>query len=250
MKSLDSQIFYSSLLLISSLLHPLSAKQTLSHGLPYIPKLKLFSPPAPYQSDGHPYQPYHLLPPTPPHIYSPEPHQVQELPFKQPLVTHNDYNVPTNYDFVYSVHDEYTGDEHSHTEKKTDYVIHGKYSVRLPDGRTQVVSYTADDDGYHPTVEYKPKGESHYLNYPKSHPQHLHQSDNEPIYKYSPTPGPYPAKPKAFRPEANLYNPPPNLYKYISNTPLKYKGKLVFLGNKNQKEENSPPLLPPLNPSP
>ena len=41
----------------------------------------------------------------------------------------------------------------------------------------QVVSYTADDDGYHPTVEYKSKGESHYLNYHKSHPHHLDQND-------------------------------------------------------------------------
>ena len=46
--------------------------------------------------------------------------------------------VPTNYDFVYSVHDDYTGDEHSHSEQKVDYITHGKYTVKLPDGRTQV----------------------------------------------------------------------------------------------------------------
>ena len=114
----------------------------------------------------------------------------------------------------------------------------------------QVVSYTADDDGYHPTVEYKHKGESQYSNYPKPHPHHLHQTDSEPGYKYSPTTGPYPPRPKAFGPEASPYSPPSNLYKYSSNTPLKYKGRLVFLGNKNQKEDSSPPLLPPLNPSP
>ena len=46
--------------------------------------------------------------------------------------------MPTNYDFVYSVHDSYSGDEHSHSERKTDSMTEGQYSVRLPDGRTQV----------------------------------------------------------------------------------------------------------------
>ena len=94
------------------------------------------------------------------------------------------FQVPTNYDFVYSVHDSYSGDEHSHSERKTDSMTEGQYSVRLPDGRTQVgtellwtqfynegdlqvVSYTADDGGYHPIVEYQGEART-------DHPQHYH----------------------------------------------------------------------------
>ena len=48
------------------------------------------------------------------------------------------FQVPTNYDFIYTVHSPYTGDDHSHTEKKTEGLTEGQYRVRLPDGRTQV----------------------------------------------------------------------------------------------------------------
>ena len=47
--------------------------------------------------------------------------------------------VPT-YSFTYHVRDSYSGDVHHHTESKTDYATKGQYSVKLPDGRTQVSS--------------------------------------------------------------------------------------------------------------
>ena len=46
--------------------------------------------------------------------------------------------VPTNYHFTYHVSDEYSGDTHHHEESRTQEGTAGQYSVKLPDGRTQV----------------------------------------------------------------------------------------------------------------
>ena len=149
----------------------------------------------------------------------------------------------------------------------------------------QVVSYTADDDGYHPVVEYQ--GVAHY-----DHPHHHHHPapaihldpvtkeelavtqykippKAQHVYKYSPTP--YPAGPKVFRPKSpkpfhllskgpepkylptplpKVYNrPSPLLYNLINHAPLHYKGKLVFL-DKPKSDAQVPPPLPPHSPAP
>ena len=136
---------------------------------------------------------------------------------------------------------------------------------------SQVVTYTADDSGYHAKVEYQ--GEAHHehhhqyshlthnvRNIPHDQPESLHESPDK-IYKYSPTP--YPAGPKVFRPKAPLYNTKPTYRKihqpnddtlhphpptqphYNSIPPLHYKGKLVFLD-----KEGLPPLLPAMQTGP
>ena len=46
--------------------------------------------------------------------------------------------VPTNYHFTYHVSDQYSGDTHHHEESRTQEGTAGQYSVKLPDGRTQV----------------------------------------------------------------------------------------------------------------
>jgi len=285
------------------------SKQTVSHGLPYHAALKPYhSSLAPYhpthpQHQHHPsplpylpakaspvppYHPstsnldqptqVHLPLPNPPSHYPPSypPHHSPPIDYK---------SVPTNYDFVYSVHDSYSGDDHSHQEKKTNHLTQGQYTVKLPDGRTQVVSYTADDDGYHPVVEYQ--GVAHY-----DHPHHHHHPapaihldpvtkeelavtqykippKAQHVYKYSPTP--YPAGPKVFRPKSpkpvhllskgpepkylptplpKVYNrPSPLLYNLINHAPLHYKGKLVFL-DKPKSDAQVPPPLPPHSPAP
>lgn len=47
-----------------------------------------------------------------------------------------------------------TGDDFSHTQQSSGSATNGEYRVRLPDGRMQIVSYTADENGYKADVRY------------------------------------------------------------------------------------------------
>merc|ERR550534_3384967 len=59
------------------------------------------------------------------------------------------------YDFAYQVVDDYTYNNFGHKESSDGKVVSGSYNVLLPDGRTQTVSYTADDySGYVAKVDY------------------------------------------------------------------------------------------------
>ncbi|XP_042212948.1 DNA-directed RNA polymerase II subunit RPB1-like [Homarus americanus] len=52
----------------------------------------------------------------------------------------------------YGEHQE--GVNFGHTERNEGYRREGRYFTTLPDGRTQVVHYYADETGYHPTITY------------------------------------------------------------------------------------------------
>ena len=54
--------------------------------------------------------------------------------------------VPTNYHFTYRVSDQYSGDTHHHEESRTQEGTAGQYSVKLPDGRTQVRGISLEGD--------------------------------------------------------------------------------------------------------
>ncbi|XP_031637463.1 uncharacterized protein LOC116349929 isoform X2 [Contarinia nasturtii] len=58
------------------------------------------------------------------------------------------------YAFSYKVRDTYSGDDFSHTQQQKNGAVQGTYKVQLPDGRVQVVRYTADDGGYRADVSY------------------------------------------------------------------------------------------------
>merc|ERR1712142_521092 len=74
------------------------------------------------------------------------------------------YAVPTyadvepKYHWEYNVNEDYN--DFGHKEGRDYDVTTGKYFVHLPDGRVQVVTYTADHTGYHPVIEYS--GEAKY----------------------------------------------------------------------------------------
>ncbi|XP_066950758.1 cuticle protein 8-like [Macrobrachium rosenbergii] len=53
------------------------------------------------------------------------------------------------YEFGYGVSDAYTGTDYSRSETSDGNVVKGSYHVLLPDGRKQIVTYTADDYGFH-----------------------------------------------------------------------------------------------------
>nr|CAH7723064.1 unnamed protein product [Callosobruchus chinensis] len=60
-----------------------------------------------------------------------------------------------NYAFSYKVVDSATGDDFSHSQVRTAKTTNGEYRVRLPDGRIQIVKYTADKNGYKADVRYE-----------------------------------------------------------------------------------------------
>ena len=64
--------------------------------------------------------------------------------------------VPSPYTYQYGVHDDYSGANYNAGESADgNGNVEGSYSVALPDGRTQSVSYHADDyGGYVADVKY------------------------------------------------------------------------------------------------
>ncbi|XP_054284820.1 pro-resilin-like [Macrosteles quadrilineatus] len=62
---------------------------------------------------------------------------------------------PANYEFRYDVDAPEYNVKFGHQEARQGDVAQGKYYVLLPDGRTQLVEYTADQDGYHPKITYE-----------------------------------------------------------------------------------------------
>lgn len=65
------------------------------------------------------------------------------------------------FDFAYSVKDDYTGNAFRHAAHSDGIVTSGSYRVLLPDGRTQVVTFSADPhNGYQAQVTYE--GEAIY----------------------------------------------------------------------------------------
>merc|ERR1711970_1038368 len=54
---------------------------------------------------------------------------------------------PKPYAFEYGVEDSYSGAAFGQTETSDAKVVTGNYRVALPDGRTQIVTYTADPYG-------------------------------------------------------------------------------------------------------
>ena len=62
--------------------------------------------------------------------------------------------MPFNY--AYAVQDQYSGNDFSHDTNSDGKVTTGEYRVLLPDGRTQIVTYTADHyNGYQAEVTYE-----------------------------------------------------------------------------------------------
>lgn len=65
------------------------------------------------------------------------------------------------YQFGYAVKDYHTGNDFKQQEHSDGNTVKGQYRVLLPDGRTQIVTYTADwQTGFHADVKYE--GEAVY----------------------------------------------------------------------------------------
>merc|ERR1712071_668847 len=124
-------------------------------------------------------------------------------PAAYPAAYPKTYDYPAMpYDFAYRVQDDYTYNNYGHKESSDGKVVSGSYDVLLPDGRTQIVTYTVDDySGYVAKVEYS--GEAKY---PEYKPAYKAAAYPAPAYKAAaypapayPTPAyPSPAYPKKY----------------------------------------------------
>jgi len=114
-------------------------------------------PPPVYTTPAPPPPPpvYTTPAPPPPPVYKPVP---APAPVYGPAPAPEPFAVP-NYDFSYAV----LGDaphgnaNFGHNENRNDAKTTGQYRVVLPDGRTQVVTYTVNDanSGYIADVKYE-----------------------------------------------------------------------------------------------
>ena len=62
---------------------------------------------------------------------------------------------PSPYSFAWAVKDEPSYNDYSHQENSDGKVVTGSYRVLLPDGRTQIVTFKADEHGYVADVKYE-----------------------------------------------------------------------------------------------
>ncbi|KAK4009979.1 hypothetical protein OUZ56_019128 [Daphnia magna] len=69
-------------------------------------------------------------------------------------------DAPMPYSFDWNVKDDESKNDYGHKETSDGKVVTGSYRVVLPDGRTQIVSYKADENGYVADVKYE--GEAKY----------------------------------------------------------------------------------------
>ena len=59
------------------------------------------------------------------------------------------------YKFGYAVNNKYSSNDYGHHETSDGNVVSGSYHVLLPDGRKQIVTYRADENGYVADVKYE-----------------------------------------------------------------------------------------------
>jgi hypothetical protein len=127
--------------------------------------------------DHPPPPPYHPPPPAP---YHPAPYKPEKIP-------------PKPFAYQYGVKDDYSGASFAKEENQDPAGnLQGSYTVALPDGRTQIVTYHADhENGFVADVKYE--GVAQYPPEPKGGYGH---------------PKPYaPPPPKVYKPAPPVYKP-------------------------------------------
>merc|ERR1712183_21371 len=138
------------------------------------------------------------------------------------------------YNYQYGVNDpEYSGAVFSQQEKRADYDTNGEYRVNLPDGRVQIVTYSAGPEGYVADVKYegeavyaevkpyKPAPAPAYKPAPAPYkPAPVVKIAPAPVVKVVPAPAPYKPAPAPYKPAPVVYKPAPVVYK---PAPVVYK---------------------------
>lgn len=99
---------------------------------------------------------------------------------------------PKPYAYEYGVSDDYSGANFRASETADGKVVSGSYSVHLPDGRIQTVTYTADHyNGYIADVSYE--GVAAYPEAKAYHPAKAAYHPAKPVYHPAPAPAYKPA---------------------------------------------------------
>ncbi|XP_063695880.1 pro-resilin-like [Culicoides brevitarsis] len=110
-----------------------------------------------------PSQPGRGLPAPPPRPAAPRPPAPQNRPPQSQADHVHEPGMP--YDFQYAVKDQPSQNDFSHNAASDGDVVKGEYRVAMPDGRTQIVKYTADwKNGYNAEVTYE--GEARFPDQP------------------------------------------------------------------------------------
>ncbi|KAI9558667.1 hypothetical protein GHT06_015456 [Daphnia sinensis] len=153
-----------------------------------------------------PVPPYPVPVPNYPAPAYPAPMPAYEQPAYSKPAEEN--HPPMPFDFAYAVKDDASYQDFSHKEASDGKVVTGSYRVLLPDGRTQIVTYKADDNGYVADVKYE--GEAKYDEYkPIPHPKTAYPV--EPAYPKPTYPAasayPMPAYPMPAYPEPSYPKP-------------------------------------------
>ena len=98
---------------------------------------------------------------------------------------------PKPYAFEYGVADDYSGAKFTASETSNAKVVSGSYTVALPDGRTQIVTYTSDPYGPNGHVaDVKYEGVATYPEAKAYHPapKPVYHPAPKPVYHPAPTP--------------------------------------------------------------
>merc|ERR1711970_1341043 len=136
-------------------------------------------------------------------------------------------DLPPVYNYQYGVNGpEYSGAVFSQQEKRADYDTSGEYRVNLPDGRVQIVTYSAGPEGYVADVKYegeavyaevkpyKPATAPAYKPAPAPYkPAPVVKIAPAPVVKVVPAPAPYKPAPAPYKPAPVVYKPAPVVYK-------------------------------------
>merc|ERR1712106_510077 len=131
-------------------------------------------------------------------------------------------DLPPVYNYNYGVNDpEFSGAVFSQSESRENYNANGEYRVNLPDGRVQIVTYTAGPEGYVADVKYE--GEAVYPEAApykpapapayKAAPAPAYKPAPAPVVKVVPAPAPYVPAPIVYKPAPVVYKPAPAPYK-------------------------------------
>ena len=123
--------------------------------------------------------------------YAPRPAYHPQPAYKPAPYHQDNYDTPPKYDFSYDVHG--YGDYEpvfNAQEARDGYATQGSYSVVLPDGRTQKVTYRVDDAYSGTIADVTYEGEARYQEhqpsykpaYKPSYPQPSYQPTYKPAY--------------------------------------------------------------------